>query len=93
MVLKGLLPGVLMVGEGPGKGLSVIRAHSLRFIRFLMMGGGEALCRSVAVLLQHMAVKVPDKAEFRREAAEAIVTLMGALPGDMFSSTVRWFVR
>merc|ERR1719483_996618 len=33
IVLKGLLPGVLMVGEGQGKGLSVIRAHSLRFIR------------------------------------------------------------
>merc|ERR1719318_1537302 len=30
VVLKGLLPGVLMVGEGPTKGLGVIRAHTLR---------------------------------------------------------------
>ena len=93
MVLKGLLPGVLMVGEGTTKGLGVIRAHTLRFIRFLMVGGGQAVCRAVGVLVQHMAVKVPDKAEFRREAAEAIVSLMGALPRDLFTSTVRWFVR
>ena len=93
VVLKGLLPGVLMVGEGPSKGLGVIRAHTLRFIRFLMVGGGQSVCKAVAVLVQHMAVKVPDKAEFRREAAEAIVSLMGALPVDLFSSTVRWFVR
>ena len=92
-VLKGLLPGVLMVGEGTTKGLGVIRAHTLRFIRFLMVGGGQAVCRAVGVLVQHMAVKVPDKAEFRREAAEAIVSLMGALPRDLFSNTVRWFVR
>ena len=45
------------------------------------------------VLGQHMAVKVLDKTKFRREAAEAIVCLMGALPRDLFSSTVRWFVR
>ena len=92
-VLKGLLPGVLLVGEGPTKGLGVIRAHTLRFVRFLMVGGGQPVCKAVCVLVQHMAVKVPDKAEFRREAAEAIVNLMQALPRDMFSSTVRWFVR
>jgi hypothetical protein len=40
-----------------------------------------------------MAVMVPDKAEFRREAAEAILSLMWALHRDLFSSTVRWFVR
>eukprot|EP00092_Neocalanus_flemingeri_P019653 GFUD01021285.1.p1 GENE.GFUD01021285.1~~GFUD01021285.1.p1 ORF type:complete len:1759 (-),score=675.16 GFUD01021285.1:47-5323(-) len=93
VVLKGLLPGVLMVGEGTGNGLGVIRAHSLRFIRFLMVGGGDAVCSSVAVLVQHLAVKVPDKAEFRREAAEAIVSLMVTLTGDLYSSSLRWFVR
>jgi condensin-2 complex subunit D3 len=92
-VLKGLLPGVLMIGEKPTKVLEVIRAHTLRFIRFLMVGGGQAACRAASVLVQHMAAKVHNKVEFRREAAEAIVSLMGALPEDLFSSTVRWFVR
>ena len=91
-VLKGLLPGALMIGEKPTKVLEVIRAHTLRFIRFLMVGGGQAACRAASVLVQHMAAKVHSKAEFRREAAEAIVSLMGALPEDLFSSTVRWFV-
>ena len=93
MVLRGLLPGVLMVGEGPTKGLGVIMAHTLSFIGFLMVVGGQAVCRAVGVLVHHMAVMVPDKAEFRREAAEAILSLMWALHRDLFSSTVRWFVR
>ena len=92
VVLRGLLPGVLMVGEGPTKGLGVIMAHTLSFIGFLMVGGGQAVCRAVGVLVHHMAVMVPDKAEFRREAAEAILS-MWALHRDLFSSTVRWFVR
>ena len=64
-----------------------------RFVRVLMLGGGAPVCRAVSVLVQHLAVRVPDKAEFRREAAEAIVTLMSALPRDMNTSSVRWFVR
>ena len=50
--------------------------HNLRLIRFLMVEGGQAVCRRVGVLVQHMAAKVPDKAEFRREAAAAIISLM-----------------
>ena len=30
VALKDLLPGVLMVGKGPTKGLEVIRAHTLQ---------------------------------------------------------------
>ena len=66
----------------------MIRAHTLRFP---IVGGRQSVCK--AVLVQHMAIKVPDKAEFRREAAEAIDSLTGALTRDLFSSTVRWFVR
>ena len=58
-----------------------------------MVGGGQAVCRAVGVGVHHMAAKVPDKVEFRREAEEAIVSLMGAMPKDLFSSTMRWFIR
>ena len=58
-----------------------------------MNGGGEAVCRAVTILVQHLAVRVPDKADFRREAADAIVTLLSALPDAMLSSCVEWFTR
>jgi len=67
--------------------------HTLRFIGILMVVGGQAVCRAMGVLVHHMPVMVPDKSEFRREAAEAILSLMWALPRDLFSSIVRWFVR
>ena len=58
-----------------------------------MSGGGEAANRAVTVLVQHLALRVPDKADFRREAAEAIVTLLSVLPETMLSSCVEWFTR
>ena len=45
-------------------------AHALRF---LMVGGGKAVCRAMGVLVQHMAVKVSDKAEIRREAGPCLL--------------------
>ena len=64
-----------------------------RFVRVLMSGGGEPVSRAVTILVQHLAVRVPDKAEFRREAAEAIVTLLSALPDALLTSCVNWFTR
>ena len=58
-----------------------------------MSGGGEAASKAVTILVQHLAVRVPDKADFRREAAEAIVTLLSVLPETMLSSCVEWFTR
>ena len=58
-----------------------------------MSGGGEPVCSAVTILVQHLAVRVPDKAEFRREAAEAIVTLLSALPEALLTSCVNWFTR
>ena len=91
-VLKGLLSGVLRIGDVPTKGLEIIKSHTLGFIRFLMAGGGQTVCRAVSLLIQHMAAKVDNRAEFRKEAVEAIISLMEALPGDFFSSSVRWLI-
>ena len=92
-VLRALIPSILMVGEGTNKSLGVIRAHSLRFVRLLMRAGGPAVCSAVTVLVQHLAVRVPDRADFRREAAEAILTLLSALQESMLSPCVDWFTR
>ena len=58
-----------------------------------MMGGGRPVLEAVSIMVQHLAVRVPDKAEFRREAADAVVTLMSVLPPDLHLASVRWFVR
>ena len=64
-----------------------------RFVRVLMRGGGEAASKAVTILVQHLAVRVPDKAEYRREAAEAVVTLISGLSPSLRAETVQWFIR
>ena len=93
VVLRALVPGILMVGEGSARALSVHRANCLRFVRVLMGGGGRQVSEAAVILVQHLAARVPDKADYRREAAEAIVTLLTALPTDLRNEVVRWFIR
>ena len=93
VVLRALVPGILMVGEGSARALSVHRANCLRFVRVLMKGGGRQVSEAAVILVQHLAARVPDKADYRREAAEAIVTLLTALPADLRNEVVRWFIR
>ena len=81
------------LGAGQGQHLAPHTGLGEDKVLTMEMEIKEAVCRAVCVFVQHMAVKVPDKAEFRREAAEAIVSLMGALPRELFSSCVMWFVR
>ena len=57
---------------------------------FLQLGDGCG--PAVGVLIHHLAVKVPEKADFRHKASSAIVDLALGLPTG-FSQTVRWFVR
>ena len=64
-----------------------------RFVRVLMKAGGEPICRAVTILVQHLAVRVPDKADFRREAAEAIVSLISGLPDCLRAGSVQWCTR
>ena len=54
---------------------------------------GNLAHEAAAVLVQHLATRVPDKADFRREAADAIVTIMSHKPGELYISSVRWFAR
>ena len=45
---------------------------------------------AVEILIHHLAVKVPDKAEFRQKASSAIVELTLGLPQEYFSRIVRY---
>jgi hypothetical protein len=46
----------------------------------------------VEILAQHLALHVPDRAEFRSKASAAIVDIMRGLPGHHFRKLVRWVI-
>ena len=48
---------------------------------------------AVEIMIQHLAVKVPEKAEFRHKASAAIVALILGLDQDAFTRTVHWFFK
>merc|ERR1712007_139635 len=51
-------------------------------------------CSSVLeILIQHIAIKVPDRAEFRQKASAAIVELTSKIPEESYSRILMWFFR
>ena len=75
------------------KGLNVIREHSLHFVKHLMVKVGEDSCEGVKILIQHLSMKVPERAEYRHKACDAIIILLLGLPHAAYTSTVTWFFR
>ena len=41
LVLRGLLPSLLLEGEGPPRSLAVIRSNAVKFVHFLLATGGQ----------------------------------------------------
>ena len=97
LILQHVLPGILMTHRGSSdispKGLAVIREHALHFIKHLMVQLSEDAYDAVEILIHHLAMKVPDKAEYRHRASAAINILMMGLPNKHFSNIVKWFFR
>ncbi|TRY62148.1 hypothetical protein TCAL_11306, partial [Tigriopus californicus] len=94
LILKCLLPAILMTHRGSSeiapRGLTIIREHSLHFVKHLMRRIGQESHGAIEVLIQHLALQVPDKAEYRAKTSLAIVTLMRDLSVDIFNRVVRW---
>jgi hypothetical protein len=44
----------------------------------------------IEIFIQHVALQVPERAEYRAKASQAIVILMRELPGTSFQRVVRW---
>lgn len=116
LVFKHLLPAVLMTHRGASevapRGLTVIREHTLHFVKHLMtvvsrkrrrkdltkknyefrffFQVGDASHDATEVLIQHLSLQVPERAEYRHKASRAIVDIMRGLPGPVFRRVVRW---
>ena len=102
-VLRGLLPGILMAEKEQRADLTpkeraVIREHGINFVLHLVESAADEVERkereeAAVLLVQHMAAKVPDKADWRREAASGILILMEVLSPALLHTTIRWILK
>ncbi|KAE8591973.1 hypothetical protein XENTR_v10018618 [Xenopus tropicalis] len=97
-----LLSVILMMkgGEGSNSALLVINApvisarnQALRFISFLVNELKEGAIPVLNILLQHICVKFPDKADYRVYAAQALVKLMEKLPNAEYAAFIEWLYK
>ncbi|NXR31438.1 CNDD3 protein, partial [Zosterops hypoxanthus] len=101
-VFQRLLSVVLMV-EGRGgsrcealpitSAVTSARNQAVKFISSLVDELKEAVYPVLRILLQHICTKVPDKADYRTYAAQALVTLLDKLPCAEFAEFIAWLYK
>ncbi|NXD23756.1 CNDD3 protein, partial [Spelaeornis formosus] len=69
------------------------RNQAVKFISSLVDELKEAVYPVLRVLLQHICTKVPDKADYRSSAAQALVTLLDKLPCAEFAEFIAWLYK
>ncbi|XP_076046564.1 chromosome associated protein D3 [Oratosquilla oratoria] len=97
LVMKHILVNILMIGRGSSqlswRSLGVIREHSLIFIKYLLTQLKESTYDSVYILVQHLCVRVPDKADYRTKTAHSVVEILKFLPIIMYTNLVKWLYK
>ncbi|NWS81906.1 CNDD3 protein, partial [Toxostoma redivivum] len=97
-----LLSVVLMVQSSGGSrrealpitaAVTSARDQAVKFISFLVDELKEAIYPVLRILLQHICAKVPDKAEYRSSAAQALVTLLHKFPCAEFADFIAWLYK
>ncbi|NXI51020.1 CNDD3 protein, partial [Chloroceryle aenea] len=101
-VFQQLLNVILMVESGVASrcaGLAITSAvissrnQAVKFISSLADELKEAVFPVLRTLLQHICTKVPDKADYRTYAAQALVTLLNKLPCAEFADFIAWLYK
>ncbi|NXK64436.1 CNDD3 protein, partial [Sylvietta virens] len=69
------------------------RNQAVTFISSLVDELKEAVYPLLRILLQHICTKVPDKADYRPPAAQALVTLLDKLPCAEFAAFMAWLYK
>ncbi|XP_032937707.1 condensin-2 complex subunit D3 [Catharus ustulatus] len=69
------------------------RDQAVQFISSLVDELKEAVYPVLRILLQHICAKVPDKAEYRSSAAQALVTLLDKFPCAEFADFIAWLYK
>ncbi|NWW79312.1 CNDD3 protein, partial [Climacteris rufus] len=101
-VFQRLLSVILMVesaGHSKSEALPITSAvtsarnQAVKFISSLVDELKEAVYPVLRILLQHLCIKVPDKADYRTYAAQALVTLLAKLPCTEFAEFIAWLYK
>ncbi|NWS44292.1 CNDD3 protein, partial [Probosciger aterrimus] len=101
-VFQQLLSVILMLEGGAGSRFAVLaitsavisaRNQAIKFISSVVDELKEVVFPVLRILLQHICTKVPDKADYRTYAAQALVTLLNKLPSVEFADFIAWLYK
>ncbi|NXJ10790.1 CNDD3 protein, partial [Odontophorus gujanensis] len=101
-VFQRILSVILMVQGGAGSRHAALaitsavisaRNQAVKFISSIVEELKEAAFPVLRVLLQHICTKVPDKADYRTYAAQALVNLLNKLPCMEFADFIAWLYK
>ncbi|XP_015739388.1 condensin-2 complex subunit D3 isoform X2 [Coturnix japonica] len=101
-VFHRILNVILMVQGGAGSRHTVLaitsavisaRNQAVKFISSVVEELKEVAFPVLRILLQHICTKVPDKADYRTYAAQALVTLLNKLPCTELADFIAWLYK
>ncbi|KAJ8050994.1 Condensin-2 complex subunit D3 [Holothuria leucospilota] len=101
LVFKHLMQNLLMLmGDNEGVAANAIpqlilkiKDTALQFVCHMIGHMGEKSYASVRVLLQHMCVKVPDKAEYRALVSSEVAIILQRLPDEVQGRFMEWLCK
>ncbi|NXX50563.1 CNDD3 protein, partial [Tricholaema leucomelas] len=100
--LRHILDVILMQEAGVGSryvtlaitsAVTSARNQAIKFISSVVDELKEAVFPVLRTFLQYICTKVPDKAEYRTYAAQALVTLLNKLPSAEFADFISWLYK
>ncbi|XP_009703072.1 PREDICTED: condensin-2 complex subunit D3, partial [Cariama cristata] len=101
-VFRQILNVILMLESAAGSRRAVLaitsavigaRNQAIKFISSVVDELKEVVFPVLRVLLQHICTKVPDKADYRTYAAQALVNLLNKLPCIEFADFIAWLYK
>ncbi|XP_074890958.1 condensin-2 complex subunit D3 isoform X2 [Buteo buteo] len=101
-VFQRILNVILMLESGAGSRRAVLaitsavisaRNQAIKFISSVADELKEVIFPVIRILLQHICTKVPDKADYRTYAAQAVVNLLNKLPCIEFADFMAWLYK
>ncbi|NXA28746.1 CNDD3 protein, partial [Ibidorhyncha struthersii] len=101
-IFQRILNVILMLDSSVGSRHAVLaitssvisaRNQAIKFISSIVDELKEVVFPVLRILLQHICTKVPDKADYRTYAAQALVNLLNKLPCTEFADFIAWLYK